>query len=161
MITTLSSVLWCPFRFSHKNDVRFVFIPSCLCYLCLFAYCGAQYALLIWITWRVCYQRQELITHHEYLGSPMGFGGVCVAHLLSFLCCVFFCLRSVSCVPYVASFSGFFILDCLSSFCVLCTISCQFLWIIHSWLLFRVSRTFVWILESFFCHVVSALICYV
>jgi hypothetical protein len=26
----LSSVLWCPLRFPHKNDVRFVFAPSCL-----------------------------------------------------------------------------------------------------------------------------------
>ena len=26
----LSSVLWCPFRFPHNNDVRFVFISSCL-----------------------------------------------------------------------------------------------------------------------------------
>ena len=26
----LSSVLWCPLRFPHKNDVRFVFTSSCL-----------------------------------------------------------------------------------------------------------------------------------
>jgi hypothetical protein len=26
----LSSVLWCPLRFPHKHDVRFVFISSCL-----------------------------------------------------------------------------------------------------------------------------------
>jgi hypothetical protein len=26
----ISSVLWCPLRFLHKNDVRFVFISSCL-----------------------------------------------------------------------------------------------------------------------------------
>jgi hypothetical protein len=26
----LSSVLWCPLRFLHKNDVRFVFTSSCL-----------------------------------------------------------------------------------------------------------------------------------
>ena len=38
------------------------------------------------------------------------FGEVRVAHLLSFLCCV--CLRSVSCVPNVASVSGLSILDC-------------------------------------------------
>ena len=26
----LSSVLWCPLRFSHKNDLRFVFTSGCL-----------------------------------------------------------------------------------------------------------------------------------
>jgi len=46
-----SSVLWCPLRFPHKNDVRFVFTPqlfevglmSYLRYLCLFAYSGVQH----------------------------------------------------------------------------------------------------------------------
>jgi hypothetical protein len=28
------------------------------------------------------------------------------------LCCVFVCLRPVSCVPYAASFSGLFIFEC-------------------------------------------------
>ena len=41
-------------------------------------------------------------------------------------CFCFVCLRLVSCVPYVASFSGLFLL-CLSSSCVLCTLCCQFL----------------------------------
>jgi hypothetical protein len=27
----LSSMLWCPLRFPHKNDLRFVFTSSCLC----------------------------------------------------------------------------------------------------------------------------------
>jgi hypothetical protein len=36
--------------------------------------------------WRVSYQRQELLTLREHLGSPPVFGGVCVAHLFSFLC---------------------------------------------------------------------------
>ena len=44
------------------------------------------------------------------------FGGVHVGHRSSFLCCVvFLCfvyLRSVSCVPNVASFSGLSVLDC-------------------------------------------------
>jgi hypothetical protein len=33
-----------------------------------------------------------------------------VQHIL--LCCVFVCLRPVSCVPYAASFSGLFIFEC-------------------------------------------------
>ena len=45
-----------------------------------------------------------------------------VQHILC--CAILFYLRLVSCVPNVASFSGFSILDC--PFC--------FLWIFHSWL---------------------------
>jgi hypothetical protein len=46
------------------------------------------------------------------------FGGVRVAHLFSFLCRVFcfVCLRPVSCVPNVANMSGFSILDCSFGF---------------------------------------------
>ena len=68
-------------------------------------------------------RKQELLTLHEYLGSPPVFDGVCVAHLFSFQCYVF--------------------LLCLSSSCVLCTQCCQFLWIVHSWLPLRFSLTFI------------------
>ena len=62
------------------------------------------------VTWREFYKRQELLTLCEHLSSPAVFGEVRVAHLFSFLCCVFcfVCLRPVSCVPKV---SGFSILD--------------------------------------------------
>ena len=46
----LSSMLWCPLRVPHTNDVRFVFTPSCLYEgLCLihFANQGLRTALLI------------------------------------------------------------------------------------------------------------------
>jgi hypothetical protein len=58
--------------------------------------------------------RQGLLTLHVHLDSTPVFGEVRVAHLLSFLCCVFYfvCLRPVSCVPNVARFSGLSILDC-------------------------------------------------
>ena len=54
------------------------------------------------------------------------------------LCCVafLFCLSS-SCVPYVANFSGLSIFIAPSVFsnvylsCVLCTLCCHFLWIVH------------------------------
>ena len=55
----------------------------------------------------------------------------------------------VSCVLYVASFSGLFILISPSVFsnvylsCVLCTICGQFLWIVHCWLSLRCSLTFI------------------
>jgi hypothetical protein len=61
------------------------------------------------------------------------------------------CPWLVSCVPYVASFSGLSISDCsfsilyrlLSSTCVLCTLCCQFLRIVHFWLLLVYSLMFV------------------
>ena len=63
------------------------------------------------------------------------------------------CICPVSCVPYVASFSGlsFFIAPSVFSnmylSCVLCTLCCQFLWIVQSWLWIslplRYSLTFI------------------
>jgi hypothetical protein len=46
------------------------------------------------------------------------FGGVRVARLFGFLCCAFCfaCLRSMSCVPNYADFSGLCIVDCLFGF---------------------------------------------
>jgi hypothetical protein len=50
-IRVLSSVLWCPLRFQHKNDIRFVFTPSCFLWrllsniLCVFVvHNGIHYA---------------------------------------------------------------------------------------------------------------------
>jgi hypothetical protein len=45
------------------------------------------------------------------------------------------------------------LLYCLSSSCVLCTQCYQFLWIVHSWLHIRYSRTFIcfWFLLYLFC----------
>jgi hypothetical protein len=56
------------------------------------AYSGAQQVLTIRVTWRVSYKRQVLLTLREHLRSPLVFGGVCVAHLLIFLCCPIMCL---------------------------------------------------------------------
>jgi len=61
---------------------------------------GVQQVLLIWVTRRVLYKRQELLTLREHMGSPPVFRVVRVAHLFCFLCCVvlffvFVCLRSV------------------------------------------------------------------
>jgi hypothetical protein len=42
----LSSVLWCPLRFPHENDVRFVFTSWRMSYyLCLLTYTGVQHIL--------------------------------------------------------------------------------------------------------------------
>jgi hypothetical protein len=83
---------------------------SYLCYFCLFTHSGVKYVLTKQVTWWVSYKRQELLTLREHLCSPSVFGGVHVAHLFSFLCCVF--------------------LFCLSSSCVLCTQCSQCLWIV-------------------------------
>ena len=52
-------------------------------------YCQDAYRtwLCIWVTRRVSYKKQELLTLREHLSSPPVFGGVRVAHLCSFLCC--------------------------------------------------------------------------
>jgi len=56
------------------------------------------------------YKIQDQLTLREHLGPPPVFGGVCVAHLFSFLCCAFF--LHVSCLLYVAIYAGLSILDC-------------------------------------------------
>jgi hypothetical protein len=56
----------------------------------------------------VFYKRYELIALRGGLGSPPVFSDVRLAHLFTFLCCCFcfVCLRPVSCLSNVASFSG-------------------------------------------------------
>jgi hypothetical protein len=96
-----------------------------LCYFCLLVYSGIKHVLTIWVTWRVSYKRQKLLTLREQLGSTPVFGGVRVAHHFNLLC-------------------GFlFFLLCLSSSCVLCAHCCQCLWNVHFWLPLRFSLTFI------------------
>ena len=66
-------------------------------YLCLFVHSGIQHIFTIRVTWQVSCWSHRLLVHRGCLGSPPVFGGVCVAHLISFLYCVFFSLSS-SCV---------------------------------------------------------------
>ena len=47
-------------------------------------------------------KRQGLLILHEHLCSLPGFDWACDAHLFSFLCLCFVCLRPVFCVPNVA-----------------------------------------------------------
>jgi hypothetical protein len=58
-----------------------------------------------------CWRR----AYHALLAQLFIFYGIRVAHLYSFLCCVFvlFCLHPVSCVPNVVSVFGVSIPDCL------------------------------------------------
>ena len=59
--------------------------------------------------------KQELLTLREHLSSPLVFGGIRVAHLFSFLYCLF-CLCAVSCVPRVSLDCPFLILIAPSVF---------------------------------------------
>ena len=77
--------------------------------------------VLCWIARWVPYRKQELLTLHDHLDPPPGFGAVRVAHPFSFL---FLCFA-------------------LSSSCVLCAQCCQFLWIINFWLLLHFALTFI------------------
>ena len=79
-------------------------------------YGGVQHVLTIRVTWWVFYERQDMITLRG-TWVTLVFGGVNVAHVFSFIYCVF----------------------CLSSSCVLCTQSCYFLWIVHFRLPLRLS----------------------
>jgi hypothetical protein len=97
-------------------------LMSYLCYLCLLAYSEIKHVLYIWVTWRVSYKRQELLTLRELLCSPSVFWWGPVAHLLSFLYCIVLCFN--------------LLLFYLSLSCVFYTLFCQYLWIVHFWLPF-------------------------
>jgi hypothetical protein len=124
--------------------------------------------------------------------APLVFSDVFLSCVLCTLCCQFLWIvylwlplwysltfiRPVSCVPYVASFSGLYNCDCPFGIlwrlfvlchvypmlpvsldcpfviaplvfsdvylsCVLCTLCCQFLWIVHFWLSLWYSLTFI------------------
>jgi len=54
--------------------------------------------LYTWVTRRVSYKKQELLTFREHMGSAPVFGGVRVAHRFSFLCWHSMCLYILSSV---------------------------------------------------------------
>ena len=43
--------------------------------------------LYTWVTRRMYYKKQDLLTIWEYLSSPLVFSGIRVAHIISILCC--------------------------------------------------------------------------
>ena len=95
-------------------------LMSYLCYLCLFLHLCPICLDYIWVTLRVSYKRQELLTLCEH---PRAFGGVRVVHCFSVLCCVFVCL---------------------SLSCVLCIQCCKCLWMVHSWFPIRFFLAFIY-----------------
>jgi hypothetical protein len=96
--------------FTFYVDVFFpLTLSRLLCILCLFVYSGVKYVSTIWVTWRVFYKRQELLTLCEYLGSPPIFAGVLVLIVLVFCVFCFVCLCPV--YPSVSVYR-LSILDC-------------------------------------------------
>ena len=100
-----SYMLWCPLRFPHKYDGRYIFTPKCFksahVLFMLFGFActyGVKYVLTTWVTWQVSYKRQELLTVREH---PCFCGGVLVTHLFSFLYCLIMCLSLRSEYPVV------------------------------------------------------------
>ena len=76
-----------------------------LIYVICVCFCsGAPHVMTMRAPWRVSYKRQELLTRHDYLGSPRVFGEVHVS--------CFVCISSMSCVPGVVGFCGLSILNC-------------------------------------------------
>ena len=115
----------CPFVLPLRYSLTFICPVSCVPYVASFS------GLSLFIT-------------------PSVFSNIYLSCVMCILCCqflwiVFFslplrysltCICPVSCAPYVASFSGLSFFITLSVFsniylsCVLCTLCCQFLWIV-------------------------------
>jgi hypothetical protein len=94
MCCYVSSVLWCPLRFPHKQcSMRLylqLFVGGLSSYLCCLVNCAYWCPTTRRMPWQVSYKKQELLTFREHLGSPPIFGVVRVVHLLSCLCWVLF-----------------------------------------------------------------------
>jgi hypothetical protein len=78
----------------------------------------------VWITRRVSYKKkEELLSQHEHLVHPWPLVVSILLIFLVFMLC-FFCVF------------------CSSLSRVLCAQCCQYLWIVHSWLILRFSLSF-------------------
>ena len=78
-----------------------------------------------WVTCRVSYKMQELLTLREHLDSTPVAGWVRVAHLFTFPAVLCFCV----------------LFD--FALCLVCTQCYQCLWIVHTWFCLRFSLTFL------------------
>lgn len=91
----------------------------CLCYLRLLRKMVSNTYLLIWVTWRVLILR-------EHLSLPP-------------VRCVYCILLFVVWCPTHIVLCWIFVLFVFG----LCTLCCQFIWIVHLWLILRYSLTFI------------------
>ena len=90
--------------------------------------------IYIWITMWVSYKKQELTILREQMSSPW-------VILLCPIMCLYVLLSYIS-VQHILC--CIFVL----SFFVLCTLCCQFLWIVHFWLSLRYSLTFIYLMYT-------------
>ena len=76
----LSSVLWCPLRFPHENDVRFVFTSWRMSYyLCLLTYTGVQHILcfaFVFVFLRRVYSMLPVSLDCPFMIAPSVFSNV-------------------------------------------------------------------------------------
>ena len=111
----------------------------------------------IWVTRRVSYMEQELLTFREQLSlRPVLMRYVLL--IFSVFCVVFVCLRRIYVCPILpvsldcpfliapVVFSNVYLFACLRRIYVLYALSCQCLWIVHSWLPLLFSLTFICLL---------------
>ena len=122
----------CPFLITRSSCVPYVasfsglsvlHYPFVLCTLC----CQFLWIVRFWLPLRLVYPMLPVSLDCPFLITPSS----CVPYVASFSGLSFLITPS-SCVPYVASFSGF------SDYpFVLCTLCCQFLWIVRFWLPLR------------------------
>ena len=171
--------MYCSFLITSSSYVPYVasfyglFISDCLFVLCTLC-CEFLWIVHFWLPLRPMYPMLRvsmdcsfLIASSSYVPYVASFYGLFISDclfVLCTLCCEFlwivhfwlplrpmypmlrvsmdcsFLIASSSYVPYVASFYGLFISDCLF---VLCTLCCEFLWIVHFWLPPRYFLTFI------------------
>ena len=111
--------------------------------------------LYIWVTRRVSYKKQELPTLRKHLSSSPFFSvGSVLLIFLAFCVVPIMCLYVLVCRSAHVLFT-LFVFACalwcpthivfcfVSFFFVLCTLCCQFLWIVHIWLPLRYSLAFI------------------
>ena len=96
-------VYWISIAFTYKPGAtrgRFkIFLVTCLMIILWHVWdrvskLSYRNWLYIWVTWRVSYKKQELLTLCELPSSSRLFSGVCVAHLLIFVLSDYATLRS-------------------------------------------------------------------
>jgi hypothetical protein len=94
-----NTFIWIFTELAYWNNCRWVALSLHSETLLVFYHCQDFYwTYCIWVTRRVSYKKQELLTIREHLSSPLVFGGVRVAHLFSLLCCSIMCLYVLSSV---------------------------------------------------------------
>ena len=145
---------WLPLWYS----LTFICPVSCVPYVVQFSGLSIFYCPfgIFWCLFVLClvYPMLPVSLDCLFLIAPLVFSNVYLSCILCILCCQFLWIVHfwlppwysitficpVSCVPYVARFSGLSIFDCPLVFpnvylsCVLCTLCCQFLCNVYFWL---------------------------